>query len=66
MIQAQNRQELNENAPVKVMTEMIMDNYYGAVVTWCINKGKERSLVVCIDHYCRYGIKPIIDIYRGN
>ena len=48
------------------MTEMIMDNYYGAVVTWCINKGKERSLVESIDHYCRYGLKPIIDIYKGN
>ena len=50
--------------PIKVITEMIMDNYYGAVVTWCINKGKERTLVESIEHYCFYGLKPIIDIYK--
>ncbi|MBS6115695.1 TetR/AcrR family transcriptional regulator [Thomasclavelia spiroformis] len=64
LIQAQERHELNESMPVEVITEMIMDNYYGAVVTWCINKGKERTLVESIEHYCLYGLKPIIDIYK--
>ena len=64
MIQAQNRQELNENAPVQVMAEMIMDNYYGTVVTWCINKGKERTLIESVEHYCLYGLKPMINIYK--
>lgn len=64
LIQAQNRQELNENAPVQVMAEMIMDNYYGAVVTWCINKGKERTLIESVEHYCLYGLKPMINIYK--
>ena len=64
LIQAQNRHELNENAPVQVMAEMIMDNYYGAVVTWCINKGKECTLIESVEHYCLYGLKPMINIYK--
>lgn len=62
-IEAKKRHELKEDAPIDVMTEIIMDNYYGAVVTWCINKGQERTLIESIDHYCLYGLKTMIEIY---
>ena len=53
-----------DNAPIDIMADMIMDNYYGAVTTWCINKGEERSLVESIEHYCQYGLKVLISFYQ--
>ena len=52
------------NAPVEILADMIMDNYYGAVTTWCMNNGEERSLVGSIEHYCQYGLKILISFYQ--
>lgn len=56
--------QLDEKTPVSILAQMIVDNYYGAVMTWCMNKGQERTLYESIEHYCLYGLKPVIEIYK--
>ena len=62
--QAVERKELIEKTPVDQLSNCIIDSYYGAVVTWCMNKGEQRSLIESIDDYCLYCLEPILKKYK--
>ena len=62
--QAVERKELIEKTPVDQLSNCIIDSYYGAVVTWCMNKGEQRSLIESIDDYCLYCLEPILEKYK--
>lgn len=65
LMEAINSKELKDTLPVDIIINIIIDNYYGAVATWCINGGQERSLIASIENYCEYSLKPLIDIYKN-
>lgn len=57
--------ELGADAPVEVITENIVNCYYGTVAAWCITKG-EAELVKGIDKLCEYGLKILIENYKNK
>lgn len=57
------RGELQKNTPVKKLTEIIMNGYYGAVAVWCMTSG-EVDLVDSIGHFCEYGLKAMLEEYK--
>ena len=58
------RQELIKKTPIVQLSNCIIDSYYDAVVTWCMNKGEERSLIESIDDYCLYCLEPMLKMYK--
>lgn len=57
------RGELSKETPTAVLTESIMNSYYGAVAVWCITSG-EVDLLESIGHFCAYDLKTIIELYK--
>lgn len=57
------QKELKQTTPVEILTEMMMNQYYGAVASWCI-LGQERSLVSMMEHYCQYELKILLQDYQ--
>lgn len=59
--------ELADNSAIDVLTEIIMNAYYGAVANWCITSG-EKDLVSGINDFCEYGLKAILNQFKfgGN
>ncbi len=57
--------ELKEDTPCETITQLIMNSYYGAVVVWCITKGK-AELIKNTEDYCNRELKIIIDCYKSG
>lgn len=55
---------LKSDAPVDILTESIMNHYYGAVTTWCIQRGEAGDLLRSMENYCTYTLDIIINQYR--
>lgn len=60
---AAQRGELSLDVPVKELTELIMNAYYGAVAVWCLTSGL-LSLKSGVAHFCEYGLQAILNQYR--
>lgn len=64
LTKAVNTGELRADTPIEILTENIVNYYYGAVVAWCITKGDEGKLKESLNHFCRYELTVIIELYK--
>lgn len=59
--EALNKKELSADTPVELLTEYIMNVYYGAVANWCITG--TVTLIESINHFCDIPLKTILEHY---
>lgn len=59
------RGELLSDTPCALTTRIIMNSYYGAVLSWCITKG-ETELIENIDNYCLHELKLLIENHKNK
>lgn len=57
--------ELRETTPCGIVSQSIMNSYYGAVLSWCITKG-ETELIENIENYCVHELKLLIENYKNE
>lgn len=57
--------ELLRTMPCDIVSQSIMNSYYGAVLSWCITKG-ETELIENIENYCVHELKLLIENYKNK
>ena len=57
-----NSAELKENAPVKLLTHIIISELYGMMISWCMSDGKFEPLD-WTDKFCEIQLKQIFEPY---
>lgn len=58
-----NNKELKQSTPIEALTKTILNQYYGAVASWCI-LGQNYSLVEIIEHYCEDELNLLLHSYQ--
>lgn len=58
--QAVTQEELRVKLPLEIITQMIMNYFYGAVASWCI-VGDDFKLVESIENYCQHELKNLLN-----
>lgn len=55
---------LSSSTPIDILSEGIVNSYYGYVAVWCIRRGEVGTLIKNTENYCSHILKGILIQYR--